>query len=229
MVQAFCPQACGVSTGMCLTRIYAHIPGTLEKTSLSRMALLSVTLGHIVISCGRSACSGNLLRESRRCNASGNANLRLNDRIWAAAAKNVTVLQGVTMERQLVLTVFLLSVLGAGSVGLFRYHRAILPGKGDPDSTYAELKGDLTIGGLFPVHNKGQGGKPCGKLNSDRGIQRLEAMLYAIKEINSNTSLLPGITLGAHILDTCARDTYALEQSLEFVRNSLTNIDIYNG
>ncbi|XP_078679227.1 metabotropic glutamate receptor 3-like isoform X1 [Branchiostoma floridae x Branchiostoma belcheri] len=133
------------------------------------------------------------------------------------------------MERQLVLTVFLLSVLGAGSVGLFRYHRAILPGKGDPDSTYAELKGDLTIGGLFPVHNKGQGGKPCGKLNSDRGIQRLEAMLYAIKEINSNTSLLPGITLGAHILDTCARDTYALEQSLEFVRNSLTNIDIYNG
>ncbi|KAE8281447.1 Metabotropic glutamate receptor 8 [Larimichthys crocea] len=30
--------------------------------------------------------------------------------------------------------------------------------------------------------------------------------------------LLPNITLGARILDTCSRDTYALEQSLTFVQ-----------
>lgn len=31
--------------------------------------------------------------------------------------------------------------------------------------------------------------------------------------------------LGAHILDTCSRDTYALEQTMEFVKSSLTTVD----
>ncbi|KAI8502902.1 hypothetical protein Bbelb_196040 [Branchiostoma belcheri] len=41
---AECPQACGMSTGISLTHIYAHIPGTL-KTCLPHMVLLSVTPG----------------------------------------------------------------------------------------------------------------------------------------------------------------------------------------
>ncbi|CAL8353741.1 glutamate receptor, metabotropic 2b [Gadus morhua] len=84
------------------------------------------------------------------------------------------------------------------------------------------LDGDLVIGGLFPVHEKGNRTEDCGKINEERGIQRLEAMLLALDEINSNTRILPGLKLGAHILDTCSKDTYALEQSLEFVRASLT-------
>lgn len=46
----------------------------------------------------------------------------------------------------------------------------------------------------------------------------MEAMLYALDQINSDSELLPNITLGARILDTCSRDTYALEQSLTFVQ-----------
>jgi metabotropic glutamate receptor 2/3 len=72
------------------------------------------------------------------------------------------------------------------------------------------------------VHEKGNRTEDCGKINEERGIQRLEAMLLALDEINSNTRILPGLKLGAHILDTCSKDTYALEQSLEFVRASLT-------
>lgn len=87
------------------------------------------------------------------------------------------------------------------------------------------LDGDLMIGGLFPVHQKGEGAEDCGKINSQRGIQRLEAMLLALDEINKDERILPGIRLGAHILDTCSKDTYALEQSLEFVRASLTKVD----
>ena len=34
-------------------------------------------------------------------------------------------------------------------------------------------------------------------------FQRLEAMLYALDEINSNPKILPNISLGAMILDTC--------------------------
>lgn len=87
------------------------------------------------------------------------------------------------------------------------------------------LEGDLMIGGLFPVHQKGEGTQDCGKINAQRGIQRLEAMLLALDEINRDERILPGIKLGAHILDTCSKDTYALEQSLEFVRASLTKVD----
>ncbi|TMS19268.1 Metabotropic glutamate receptor 3 [Larimichthys crocea] len=87
------------------------------------------------------------------------------------------------------------------------------------------LDGDLMIGGLFPVHQKGEGAEDCGKINAQRGIQRLEAMLLALDEINKDDRILPGIRLGSHILDTCSKDTYALEQSLEFVRASLTKVD----
>ncbi|XP_006003489.1 metabotropic glutamate receptor 3 [Latimeria chalumnae] len=88
-----------------------------------------------------------------------------------------------------------------------------------------KIEGDLVLGGLFPIHEKGGGTEECGRINEDRGIQRLEAMLFAIDEINRDRHLLPGVHLGVHILDTCSRDTYALEQSLEFVRASLTKVD----
>ncbi|XP_025909616.1 metabotropic glutamate receptor 8-like [Nothoprocta perdicaria] len=80
------------------------------------------------------------------------------------------------------------------------------------------LDGDIILGGLFPVHAKGDRGVPCGELKKEKGIHRLEAMLYAIDQINKDPDLLTNITLGVRILDTCSRDTYALEQSLTFVQ-----------
>ncbi|XP_068228266.1 metabotropic glutamate receptor [Palaemon carinicauda] len=87
-----------------------------------------------------------------------------------------------------------------------------------------QLEGDLILGGLFPVHEKGDK-TPCSSAVYDRGLQRLEAMLYAVDLINRDPELLPNISLGVHILDTCSRDTYALNQSLEFIRVSLDALD----
>ncbi|XP_062854849.1 glutamate receptor, metabotropic 6a [Trichomycterus rosablanca] len=81
-----------------------------------------------------------------------------------------------------------------------------------------KIPGDITLGGLFPVHAKGPSGLPCGEIKKEKGIHRMEAMLYALDQINSDPDLLPNITLGVRILDTCSRDTYALEQSLTFVQ-----------
>lgn len=80
------------------------------------------------------------------------------------------------------------------------------------------IDGDVILGGLFPVHARGERGVPCGELKKEKGIHRLEAMLFAIDLINKDPELLPNVTLGARILDTCSRDTYALEQSLTFVQ-----------
>ncbi|XP_056137130.1 metabotropic glutamate receptor 3 [Lampris incognitus] len=105
--------------------------------------------------------------------------------------------------------------------------RGVLLSIGDPPQSRHEIRieGNLVLGGLFPVHEKGAGIEECGRVNEDRGIQRLEAMLFAVDRINADRTLLPGVTLGVHILDTCSRDTYALEQALEFVRASLTKVD----
>ncbi|KAG8002598.1 Metabotropic glutamate receptor 7, partial [Nibea albiflora] len=95
-----------------------------------------------------------------------------------------------------------------------------------PQETYAphsiRTEGHLTLGGLFPVHARGSDGMPCGDLKKENGIQRLEAMMYALDQINQDEQLLPNITLGARVLDTCSRDTYALEQSLTFVQALIT-------
>ena len=123
---------------------------------------------------------------------------------------------------------------GPGPRGLLLLCVALLPPspQGLPVTGYSPeakrgvaVEGELMIGGLFPVHQKGDGAEDCGKINAQRGIQRLEAMLLALDHINHDPLLLPGLRLGAHILDTCSKDTYALEQSLEFVRASLTKVD----
>ncbi|KAF4014282.1 hypothetical protein G4228_006710 [Cervus hanglu yarkandensis] len=80
------------------------------------------------------------------------------------------------------------------------------------------LAGGLTLGGLFPVHARGAAGRACGQLKKEQGVHRLEAMLYALDRVNADPELLPGVRLGARLLDTCSRDTYALEQALSFVQ-----------
>ena len=47
------------------------------------------------------------------------------------------------------------------------------------------------LGGLFPVHKASPDkDKDCSPKVYNRGIQRLEAMLYAVDEINKDPSLL---------------------------------------
>ncbi|XP_018322676.1 metabotropic glutamate receptor isoform X2 [Agrilus planipennis] len=86
------------------------------------------------------------------------------------------------------------------------------------------VSGQIVLGGLIPIHEKGES-SPCGDKIYNRGVQRLEAMLFAIDMINADPDLLPGIIIGVHILDTCSRETYALNQTLQFIRASLNAID----
>ncbi|KAF0299253.1 Metabotropic glutamate receptor 3 [Amphibalanus amphitrite] len=106
---------------------------------------------------------------------------------------------------------------------------ALLPGPALPsplentEPRVVRLEGDLTFGGLFPMHEHISRGDQahCGKIKQEKGIQRLEAMLWAVDEINRDPRLLPGIRIGVRILDTCSSGTYALEQSMEFVRSNM--------
>ena len=87
----------------------------------------------------------------------------------------------------------------------------------------AKTDGHVILGGLFPIHNHNEQNSisPCGTLNHERGIHRLEAMFYACDLINQNRKLLPNFTVGVEIRDTCGVATYALEEAVPFVIGSL--------
>lgn len=68
------------------------------------------------------------------------------------------------------------------------------------------------------------GESPCGQVKEEKGVQRLEAMLFALDEINKDADLLPNTTIGALVLDSCSSDTYALDQSMEFVRSYMNQV-----
>ena len=84
-------------------------------------------------------------------------------------------------------------------------------------------KGDVIIGGLFPIHKKSPTSEnECGEFNELPGYQYMEAMMFAIDEINRDSKLLPNITLGTQIYDTCLSKTIAADRAKEFIKLSLT-------
>ncbi|XP_074605223.1 metabotropic glutamate receptor 8-like [Brevipalpus obovatus] len=85
------------------------------------------------------------------------------------------------------------------------------------------LDGNITLGGLMMVHERGET-EICGQIMPQGGIHALECMLYTIDWVNRNKNILPGITLGAYILDDCDRDTYGLEQAVDFIKGSIGDI-----
>ncbi|XP_043850237.1 metabotropic glutamate receptor 5 isoform X1 [Dromiciops gliroides] len=97
----------------------------------------------------------------------------------------------------------------------------------------AHMPGDIIIGALFSVHHQPTVDKvherKCGEVREQYGIQRVEAMLHTLERINSDPTLLPNITLGCEIRDSCWHSAVALEQSIEFIRDSLISSEEEEG
>lgn len=80
----------------------------------------------------------------------------------------------------------------------------------------AVVEGDVILGGLMMVHSR-EDTITCGPIMPQGGIQALEVMLFTLDRINES-GLLPNISLGAHILDDCDKDTYGLEMAVDFIK-----------
>ena len=58
----------------------------------------------------------------------------------------------------------------------------------------------------------------CGELQHDIGIQFVEAVHFSLDVINASPDILPNITLGAIVFDTCEDEVRSMEQLLDMVQ-----------
>lgn len=91
----------------------------------------------------------------------------------------------------------------------------------------ALLKGDFIIGALFSVHHQPKQKRAgnslkCGGVREMYGIQRIEVTFQTIDQINNDPSILPNVTLGVEIRDSCWYAPVALQQSIEFIRDAIS-------
>ena len=78
---------------------------------------------------------------------------------------------------------------------------------------------DFILGGLVDVHGSAMesAGGCCGTSLVRSGPEKIEAFLYALDLINSDPNLLPSITLGYDIRDTCVSENVALDESVDLI------------
>ena len=99
--------------------------------------------------------------------------------------------------------------------------------------SYVFTKGDFIIGGLSPVHfspteaeeQQNPNSFTCQGLLNTRGFEAVEAMLFTMDMLNEGPLkdiVLPNITIGMDIKDTCGSADYAVRESLNFpfIRNA---------
>ena len=72
------------------------------------------------------------------------------------------------------------------------------------------------------MHKVGSKEYLCGSFNEIPGYQYMEAMLYALENINNRTDILPGIRLGTVIYDTCRSPTISADKTKEFIKLTLS-------
>ncbi|KAL3097119.1 hypothetical protein niasHS_002835 [Heterodera schachtii] len=81
-----------------------------------------------------------------------------------------------------------------------------------------EMPGDIQIGALFPMHRQIAGSEGCGAIWEQYGIQRAEIAMLTVQQLNK---VLP-FRLGISIRDSCWTERIAMEQTIAFLREGVT-------
>ena len=84
---------------------------------------------------------------------------------------------------------------------------------------------DFVLGGLFAVHSLQDSEQSCQDLRCRGGTDRVEAMLFAIDQINYDPLILPNLTLGYDIRDTCSEEHIGLDEATDLILSG-THFDL---
>ena len=84
--------------------------------------------------------------------------------------------------------------------------------------------GDFILGGLFGVHSNQGSEMSCKDIRCRGGADRVEAMLFAIDQINRDSLLLPNLTLGYDIRDTCSEEHIGLDEAASLILSGTNSL-----
>ncbi|XP_071953154.1 uncharacterized protein [Antedon mediterranea] len=89
------------------------------------------------------------------------------------------------------------------------------------DLTKVYIPGNIILGGMFGVHDNAPypSSAGCGNINNE-GIQQLEALFYGLDLLNSDSSVLPNITVGIDAFDTCNSPSRAGNIAIKLVSDA---------
>ncbi|XP_004442266.1 PREDICTED: vomeronasal type-2 receptor 1-like [Ceratotherium simum simum] len=127
--------------------------------------------------------------------------------------------------------VFLWAALGIEGKEETEEQTCRLLGKFDLNGFVDARNHSLVIGGLFPVHSRTIPANKsilepvsakCEGFNF-RGFRWMKTMIHTIKEINERKDILPNITLGYQIFDTCFTISKSVEAALVFLTGQEEN------
>ncbi|XP_058244199.1 extracellular calcium-sensing receptor-like [Hemibagrus wyckioides] len=105
--------------------------------------------------------------------------------------------------------------------------------QGEPANPQIWKDGDIIVGGTFPFHNSWETTdlsyvvKPppvkCTSLDM-RTLQFSQSLIFAVEEINNSSSLLPGVSLGYKIYDTCSFAGQGIKMAMALVNGNEKSI-----
>ncbi|XP_036441541.1 extracellular calcium-sensing receptor-like [Colossoma macropomum] len=101
--------------------------------------------------------------------------------------------------------------------------------QGEPVYPQLSKDGDIIVGGILPFHrsweitNMSYVIKPsplnCVSLDF-RAIQFSQSLIFAIEEINNSSSLLPGVSLGYKLYDTCSSTAMGVRMAMALINGN---------
>ncbi|KAM3874689.1 uncharacterized protein ACN63O_024683 [Diretmus argenteus] len=94
---------------------------------------------------------------------------------------------------------------------------------GSPEFPLLSKEGDITIGGVFSIHSQitnpplsfTDTPEPlkCSRINF-REFRFVQTMIFAIEEINNSSSLLPNISIGYKVFDSCGSTLFSMRAAM---------------
>ena len=115
------------------------------------------------------------------------------------------------------LVTFSLAEAAKGPYKFSSVHSEIIQDSGRIRGIRNRYNKSFVLGGLFPISiHSNSVRSPCGDLWPATGFE-VEAMMYAIDIINSDSALLPGVELGYDIRDTCHSETVGLDEAMDLI------------
>ncbi|XP_062861027.1 extracellular calcium-sensing receptor-like [Trichomycterus rosablanca] len=101
--------------------------------------------------------------------------------------------------------------------------------RGEPTYPHLWKDGDIIVGAIFPFHSTWESTdlsylampQPMKCLSLDfRAFQYSQSLIFATEEINNSSSLLPGVSLGYKIFDTCGSTALGVKVSMTLMNGN---------